>query len=319
MRTTWLGLAVVYVVWGSTYLGIAVMVETVPPLLGSGARFFLAGLVFALWRGVRVTRSELAGCALVGVLLLLGGNGLVAVGEDLGVPSGLAALVIASIPLWVVVLRAGARDPAARGTLGWVVAGFGGVALLLLPGERPGGASLGGLLVLVAAAVCWASGSFASGRVTLPADPIRATAVQMLCGGGAMLAVALAAGEGAQLDLGAISARSLAAFAYLVVAGSLLAFTTYVWLLRTAPLSLVATYAYVNPIVAIALGALVLDEEVTALMLVAAAVVVVSVAGTVRREGAAAAERRQAAAGTSAARSAASSQRSSSRAASGRA
>jgi drug/metabolite transporter (DMT)-like permease len=120
--------------------------------------------------------------------------------------------------------------------------------------------------------------------VTLPQDPIRATAVQMLCGGGAMLAIALLAGEGGQVDPGAISGRSLAAFAYLVTAGSLVAFTTYVWLLRTAPLSLVATYAYVNPIVAIALGAVVLDEQITGLMLVAAAVVIVSVAGTIRRE-----------------------------------
>ena len=280
----WAGLLVVYVVWGSTYLGIAIMVETAPPLLSSGARFFLAGLVFAAWRGVRVSRRELAGCAVVGVLLLLGGNGLVAVGEDAGVPSGLAALVIASIPLWVVVLRGLAGERPARATVVWVALGFAGVALLLLPGDRPGGAPLGGLLVLVAAAASWAGGSFASGRVTLPADPIRATGVQMLCGGGAMLVVALLAGEGAEVDPGAVSARSLGAFAYLVVVGSLVAFTTYVWLLRTAPLSLVATYAYVNPVVAIALGALVLDEEVTGVMLAGAAIIVLSVAGTIRRE-----------------------------------
>ncbi len=280
----WAGLAVVYVVWGSTYLAIAIMVESVPPLLGSGARFFLAGLVFAAWRGVRVSRSELAGCAVVGVLLLLGGNGLVAVGEDAGVPSGLAALVIASIPLWVVVLRGLAGERPGRATVAWVALGFAGVALLLLPGDRPNAAPLGGLLVLVAAAACWAGGSFASGRLELPADPIRATAVQMLCGGGTMLLVALAAGEGGEVDPGAVTARSLAAYAYLVVIGSLVAFTTYVWLLRTAPLSLVATYAYVNPVVAIALGALVLDEEVTGLMLAGAGVIVLSVAGTLRRE-----------------------------------
>jgi len=281
----WLGLSCVYVVWGSTYLAIAIMVETMPALLASGARFFVAGLVFAAWRGVRVSRPELLACATVGVLLLLGGNGLVAVGEDAGVPSGLAALVVASIPLWVVLLRRafGGERPAGA-TYAWVAVGFAGVALLLLPGDRPGAAPLGGLLVLVAASVSWASGSFASGRLTLPADPIRATAVQMLCGGGAMIVVALLAGEGAEVDPGAFSGRSLAAFAYLVVAGSLVAFTTYVWLLRTQPISLVATYAYVNPVVAIALGALVLDEEVTGLMLAGAAVIVVSVAGTIRRE-----------------------------------
>lgn len=287
----WIALGIVYVIWGSTYLAIRSLVETVPALLGSGARFLLAGLLFAAWlaaRGgpgaLRVTRRELAGCAVVGCALLLGGNGLVAVTEDAGTPSGLTALVIASVPLWVVVFRRLSGDRVARPTALWVLAGFAGVALLLAPGERPDGATVGGVLIAVGAAFCWATGSFASGRLTLPDHPIRSTAWQMIAGGATMAAVGLLAGEGGEVDLAATSTESAAAFAYLVVMGSLVAFTAYVWLLQHAPISQVATYAYVNPVVAIALGAVFAGEEVTPLVGAAAAVIVASVAGTVREE-----------------------------------
>jgi drug/metabolite transporter (DMT)-like permease len=262
-----------------------------PALLSAGARFLLAGLLFAGWlvarRGasaLRLTRAELLGCAFVGVALLLGGNGLVSVGEDQGVPSGLAALVIASIPLWVVLFRRVAGERVGRTTPLWIVVGFAGVAVLLLPGDRPDDAPIGGMLILVAAAFCWATGSFASSRLAIPDDPIRATAAQMLIGGGVMVVVGLLAGEGGQVDAGAFSGESIAAFAYLVLFGSLCAFTAYAWLLKHAPLSQVATYAYVNPVVAIALGALFVDEEVTPLMGIAAVVIVASVAGTIREE-----------------------------------
>ena len=287
----WIALWTVYVVWGSTYLAIRYMVETIPALLGSGLRFFTAGLVFATYlaarRGasaLRITRRELAGCALVGMALLLGGNGLVAVAEDQGTPSGLAALVVASVPLWVVLFRKLAGERVARATALWVVCGFAGVAILLLPGERPDDATVGGVLIVVAAAFCWASGSFASSRLRLPADPIRSTAFQMLCGGGVMALVGVATGEAGDVDVGAFSTESVLGFAYLVLVGSLVAFTAYVWLLQHAPISQVATYAYVNPVVAIALGALFVDEEVTPLVGVAAIVIVLSVAGTVRQE-----------------------------------
>ena len=286
----WIALGIVYVVWGSTYLGIRVMVETVPPLLGSGVRFAVAGLLFASWvalrRGpsaLRVSRAELGGCAFVGVALLLGGNGLVAVAEQ-DVPSGLAALVVASIPLWVVVLRRAGGERIGGATFGWVALGFVGVTMLMLPGERPEDAPVWGVLILVGAAFCWATGSYASGRLTLPADPLRSTAWQMLCGGGTMLLVALAAGEVGRADAGEVSLDSVLALGYLVVFGSLLAFTAYTWLLQHAPLSLISTYAYVNPVVAIFLGAVILDEELTPLVLVAATVIVISVAGTIRRE-----------------------------------
>jgi drug/metabolite transporter (DMT)-like permease len=287
----WVALWTVYIVWGSTYLAIKVLVETIPALLGSGLRFSLAGLVFAAFLAIRrgpaalrVSRRELAGCAAVGTALLLGGNGLVAVAEDYGTPSGLTALVVASVPLWVVVFRTATGDRVRRATLGWVLGGFAGVAMLLLPGERPDDATVGGVLIVVGAAFCWASGSFASGKLALPDDPIRSTAFQMLCGGGAMALAGLVAGEGAQVDVGTFSTASVLAFAYLVVIGSLVAFTAYVWLLQHAPISQVATYAYVNPVVAIALGALFASEEITPLVAVAALTIVGSVAGTVRQE-----------------------------------
>jgi len=286
----WAGLVTIYLVWGSTYLGIRLMVETVPPLLGSGVRFLAAGAIFAAVlvarRGVgalRVSRRELLSCAAVGTALLLGGNGLVAVAEQ-HVPSGLAALLIASEPLWIVVFRRASGEPVGRATALPVAAGFAGVALLFAPGEHPGHASVGGLLIVVAAAFFWAGGSFASSRLALPRDPLRSTAVQMLCGGAAMTAVSLVAGEGGDVRWSAISAKSALAFAYLVVAGSLAAFTAYVWLLRHAPISQVSTYAYVNPIVAIALGAVVLGEQVTPLVAAGAGIIVASVAVTVRRE-----------------------------------
>ena len=287
----WVCLWTVYIVWGSTYLAIRYMVRSLPPLVGSGARFLVAGLVFAVvlavrdgLSGLRLTRQEWAGSAIVGIALLFGGNGLVTVAENMGLASGLAALVIASVPLWVVVFRRAAGELIGAVTAGSVALGFLGVAILLLPG-RPTGAPIAGLLVAMAAAFCWAAGSFVSGRIPVPSDPVRAASAEMLCGGSAMLVAGLLAGEGAQLHPGSLSAESLIAFAYLVVFGSLVAFTAYAWLLAHAPISQVATYAYVNPVVAIALGALFVDEQITPLVVAGAGVIVGSVAITVRQEG----------------------------------
>ena len=286
-------MATIYVVWGSTYLAIRVMVETIPPLLGAGVRFAIAGAVFYLLllarrgrAGMRITPAQLGGAAIVGVLLCFGGNGLVTIAEQ-DVPSGLAALLIASVPLWVVLLRTlVGRERVSRSTLAGVALGFAGVAMLVLPGDRPEGATLGGVLLVVAAAVLWASGSFWSKRVELPDDSFVSTAVQMLCGGGAMIAVGLVAGEAGDVRLGEVSLDSALAFAYLVLAGSLLAFTAYVWLLQNAPISTVATYAYVNPVIAVALGWAILSEEITPLVIGATAVIVASVAVVVREESA---------------------------------
>jgi drug/metabolite transporter (DMT)-like permease/GNAT superfamily N-acetyltransferase len=286
----WLALTTVYLVWGSTYLAIRVMVETMPPLLAAGTRFTVAGAVFfavlRIRRGaaaVRFTRPQLLAAAAVGLLLPFGGNGLVTIAEQ-HVPSGLAALIIASVPLWIVVMRALSRDRIPALTLAGVLIGFCGVAILLLPGEQPEGASIGGMLLIVVAAVCWASGSYYSRRWPLPPDVFLATSLEMICGGLAMVVVALIAGEASDVHVSEFSLKSLAGFAWLVTAGSLAAYTAYVWLLKNVPISKVATYAYVNPVVAIFLGYALLSEQITPTIVVGAALIVASVALVVSRE-----------------------------------
>jgi len=286
----WTALWIVYIVWGSTYLAIRISVETLPPLLAGGIRFLFAGALvylFLLWRkgrdAVRVTKDELIGAGFVGTALLLGGNGIVMVAEQY-VASGLASLLIATVPLWVILLRTLARDNVPRGTLGGVFAGFAGVALLVLPGDRPDGAPLGGMLLLILAAAFWAPGTFYSRRVALPKDPFLSTSIQMLLGGLALVVSGLVRGELSGLRIEEFSARSLIAITYLVVFGSLLAFTAYVWVLQHAPVSKVATYAYVNPVIAVFLGWAVLSEELTAYVLGGAAIIVSSVAFIVRKE-----------------------------------
>jgi drug/metabolite transporter (DMT)-like permease len=283
-------LAIVYVVWGSTYLAIRVMVETMPPLLSAGVRFATAGAIFWIvlrLRGgserVSVTRSQMAGAALIGSLLLFGGVGMVTVAEQ-EVPSGLAALIIGSVPLWVVLLRSVHGDRVPGTTLAGVAVGFAGLALLVLPGDRPGDAPLWGILTCLSASLSWASGSFYSRRAPLPADALVSTAWQMMLGGAAMVLVGTLAGEAADVDPSVFSSDSLLAFAYLIFIGSLVVFTAYVWLLRNVPISTVATYAYVNPVIALLLGWAILSEEVTVTVILAAAAIVLSVAVVVRRE-----------------------------------
>jgi len=284
----WLCLGTVYVVWGSTYLAIRVMVRTVPPLLGAGLRYLVAGALLALALRLRrgrgslgVDRRQVLSAVGVGSFLLFGGNGLVTVAER-HVPSGLAALLVASVPLWVVALRPVLGERTGRLALVGTALGFVGVGLLVLPGNRPGGAPLGAMLLVVLAALSWASGSLLSRRVALPREPFLSTAVQMLGGGAVMTVVGAASGELGSAHPGSLSGESIAAFAYLVLAGSLAAFTAYAWLLQHVPIGRVATYAYVNPVVAVALGWLVLGEPIGTLTAVAAALVVGSVAITVR-------------------------------------
>jgi drug/metabolite transporter (DMT)-like permease len=282
----WGALWTVYLVWGSTYLAIRVMVETMPPLLAAGVRFSVAGAVMvgvlSLRRSVRPSRSQLLSALLVGILLP-GANAVVSVAEQ-EVPSGLAALLIASVPLWVILLRRAAGESVSRASVGAVLVGFAGVALLLRPGEQSGDATVLGLGAVVAAALMWATGSFASPRLSLPADPLVSTGWQMLLGGLVCVAVGLAVGEAGDVQVGEFSARSIVALSYLIAVGSWFAFTAYAWLLQNAPIAKVATYAYVNPVVAILLGWLILDEVVTPVTLVGAAIIVVSVALVVRIE-----------------------------------
>jgi drug/metabolite transporter (DMT)-like permease len=286
----WGGLATIYLVWGSTYLAIRVMVETVPPLLGAGLRFVVAGAIFAAWlvarRGwqvLRVSPGSLLAAAGMGTLLMAGGNGLVTLAEQ-DAPSGLAGLIMAAIPLWVIVLRLLWRERVSGVTLAGVGLGFLGVGILIVPSDRPGGAPLWSVLVLLLAAASWASGSFLSGRVPLPEDVAVAASLEMLIGGLVLVVGGLAAGEGGELQLAELSGRSIVAFAYLIFFGSLLAFTAYAWLLQNVPISTVATYAFVNPVVAVLLGWAFLDEEVTTSMIVGAIAIVASVAFVVRQE-----------------------------------
>ncbi|MFF0310978.1 EamA family transporter [Streptosporangium sp. NPDC004379] len=283
----WGALAIVYVVWGSTYLGIRFAIETIPPLSSGAMRFLLASPILALAvlalrgrRAFRMTAKEAGGAALVGLLLLNGGNGMVAVAEQ-HISSGLAALLVASVPLWLVVLRLVARDRPRALTLAGVLLGFAGVAGLSLTGG--GGHSDGtGIAVILLASLSWSIGSFLSARIPMPADPFAASAVEMAAGGTGLVLTALAVGE--RVDFGAVSGTSWAGLAYLVAMGSLVGFTAYVWLLGNAPISLVSTYAYVNPAVAVALGAIIVGEVVTVPMLVAGLVIVLGVALVVSTE-----------------------------------
>jgi drug/metabolite transporter (DMT)-like permease len=282
----WTALWIVYIVWGSTYLGIALMVETIPPLFGAGARFIVVGLlllpILAWRRGLSVlrpTRGELLSAGFVG-LMLPGANAVISVAEKT-VPSGLAALLVASIPLWVILLRRLSGERVKARSILAVLVGFGGLALILHP---EGDATLAGLLACVGAALMWATGSFASPRISLPRDPFTSTAWQSLLGGLVIIAIALIAGEGNDIHPGEWSTRSIAGLVYLITFGSLLAFTSYAWLLQNAPISKVSTYAYVNPVVAIALGWLFLDEGITPLTLVGAGIIVASVALVIRSE-----------------------------------
>ena len=286
----WTALATIYVVWGTTYLAIRVVVDTVPALLSASFRFLVAGTAYYLWlrirhgkEAVRVTPKQALSSAIVGVFLLLGGNGLVTIAEET-VASSLAALMIASVPLWVVLMRRMVGEKISTSTLIGVAIGFVGVAWLVLPGGRPEEATTVGIVLLVLAPMFWATGSFLAGRIEMPADPFVSTALQMLFGGLATGLVGVGRGELASVDFAAFSTSSLVALGYLIVFGSLVAFTAYVWALQNIPVSKVATYAFVNPVIAIALGWLILSEEMTASMLGAAAIIIASVAMIVRNE-----------------------------------
>ncbi|MEV7420470.1 EamA family transporter [Streptomyces sp. NPDC089919] len=278
----WGALLIVYVVWGSTYLGIRIVVETLPAFLSAGGRFITAGLLLAAlvaWRqgpaALKVTGAQLRSALLVGVLLLLGGNGLVVLAET-AVPSGLAALLVASLPLWMVVLRTATGDRPPGRTLFGVGIGMAGLAVLTLPGLS-GDVQLWGVGLVVLAALLWAVGSFSASKLPMPKNAFAGSAYQMLAGGTANLVVGFARGEQHGFHPAEVSTGSWLALGYLVVFGSLVAFTAYAWLLQSAPLSLVSTYAYVNPVVAVLLGTLILDESLTWPILLGGAIVVAAV------------------------------------------
>jgi len=279
----WIALGTVYLIWGSTYLGIKLAGETIPPMFAVGTRFVAAGLLMALftvWRrggGVfRLSRAAVGSCILIGALLP-GANAILFVAER-HVPTGLAALIIGAVPLWIVLMRTLTGDRPPRVALLAVVVGFCGLAILVRPS---GGAPLWALLLCVCSSVMWATGSFLSGRLPLPEDVFAATSLEMLAGGAILLPIGLATTSPHPADF---SARSIVGWIYLVTFGSLVGYTAYVWLLDNAPLGTVATYAYVNPVVAIALGAIVLGESLTWSIVVGAVLVLACVALVIRQE-----------------------------------
>jgi drug/metabolite transporter (DMT)-like permease len=278
-RKLWTALVTVYVIWGSTYLGIAYAGETIPPLFAASTRFItagalMAGVVRARGGSLRVSRRALLSCVLIGALLP-GGNAVLFIAER-NVPTGLASLIIASVPLWIVALRLAGRERLPLPTLAGVGIGFAGVALLAQPS---GGAKLWGIGLCVLSAVMWSTGSVLAARLTLPADPFAATAYEMLFGGLLMLPFSLLTVHGFSP-----SATSILGWIYLVTFGSIVGYTAYSWLLANAPLSLTSTYAYVNPVVAIILGIAFRGEHLTGRLLIGAAIVVSAVALVVRQE-----------------------------------
>jgi drug/metabolite transporter (DMT)-like permease len=274
-------LGTVYVVWGSTYLAIRLVVESVPPFLGAGVRFLLAGVVLALLivvvkgpRALPVTRRELLAAAASGVLILVGGIGLLTLAEQ-ETPSSLAALLIASVPLWVIVFRRLAHEEIPRAAVAGVLLGALGVGLVVAGGLTADVAAwaVGALLL---SGLLTGLGLFLSPRLGLPADTLVGTAWEMLIAGAVLTLLGLALGDAARA--GTPTARSLAALLYLVVFGSVIAYGAFVWALQHVDSSLVATYAFVNPVVAILLGSVLLDERLTVAAGAGAALVVAGVA-----------------------------------------
>lgn len=287
-----IALLAVYVVWGSTYLAIAIMIETMPPLLSAGVRFMLAGLIMlsavhlhARLTGSgpveRTTRAQWGAGFIVGAFLLLGGNGGVVLAERT-VPSGIAAVLIATTPIWLSLFDSiVTRTRPGRLVIGGLLAGLLGVVVLLAPVEDVEELDAVGVLLALSAAILWAVGSIYSRGAPHPSNGALSSAISMLGGGLALVAGGLLLGELGQVDAAGFTTRSLLAFAYLVLFGSLVGFTAYTWLLANVPISIVGTYAYVNPVVAVVLGALILTEPITPRTLIAAAIIIAAVVAMV--------------------------------------
>jgi len=283
--------AAVYVLWGSTYLGIRFASETLPPYFTQGIRYLAAGLLMWIWArrtgAARPTPREWGGGAVAGVLLFVGGTGGVVWAEKL-IPSGVVALVVATEPAVFVLIESVRRRRMPRGSvLGGLALGAAGLLVLAGPGDFLGSGrfSLPALLVLLAGTFCWAGGSLFSRGSRLPSSPVMATAVTLVCGGAGLAIVGAAAGELARFDPAAASLKSILAVVYLLIFGSIVGFTAYLWLLRVTPVARVATYAYVNPVIAVLLGWALAGEPFTARVAVAAAIIVAAVAILIRHGG----------------------------------
>jgi drug/metabolite transporter (DMT)-like permease len=287
MKTkTWVAMIALYIVWGSTYLAIRFAVETIPPFMMAGMRFLISGIILFVWRRAAgdpmPTKQQWISTAIVGVALLLGGNGLVSWAER-RVPSGIAALMVSTIPLWMVVFEAfrpGGAKPGWRGIVGLLI-GFVGVFLLIGPNEFGGNAStqfdVFGTIALLCAALIWSLGSIYSKHAEMPKSSLMGTAAEMLVGALALFIVSAGTGEFGAIHFGSVTMRSWLGLAYLIAFGSLIGFVSYGWLLQNAPISLVSTYAYVNPVIAVLLGNLLASESLTTRIVIAAVVIIGSV------------------------------------------
>jgi drug/metabolite transporter (DMT)-like permease len=286
MKTkTWIALVALYIVWGSTYLAIRFSVETIPPFLHAALRFLVSGAILFIWRRAAgdpsPTLSNWKSTAIVGAALLLGGNGFVAWAEQT-VPSGIAALMISTSPFWLVLfeaLRAGGAKPTWQAILG-LIAGFGGVFILIGPAEFSGakaGYDTFGIVLLLLAPFFWSLGSIYAKGADMPKSTLLSTGMEMLAGAVALFLVSVVKGELNGFNFGAVSMRSWLGLTYLITFGSLIGFVSYGWLLHNAPISLMSTYAYVNPVVAVLLGNLLADEPLNGRILMAAAIIIGSV------------------------------------------
>lgn len=287
----WAALLAVYIVWGSTYLAIRFAVQTMPPFLMASARFLVAGTILYVWRRLKgdpaPTKVEWRSAAIVGLCLLLGGNGGVA-WAGRRVDSGVSALLVSSTPLWMALidaLRPRGQKPSVQTVLG-IVIGFCGIAVLIGPAHLAGGAGrvdLLGALALLWAAFAWSAGSLYSRKAHLPSSPLLGTSMEMLVGGAGLLLFGVLVGDLRTLNVAAIAPASWLGLGYLIVFGSWIGFTAYTWLLRVAPTPLVSTYAYVNPVVAVVLGFLIAGEALTARSILATVIIVGAVILTTRR------------------------------------
>ena len=284
----------VYIVWGSTYFGIKIAIETFPPFLMAGIRFLIAGVLLYGFVVVKEKRQpkliEWRDTTIIGTLLLLGGNGLVVIAEKT-IPSSIAAIVIATVPLWMIVIAwlLKSQIKPNRSTLIGTLIGFIGVVILMFPSHQ---AHLHfdtfGLLLTLLAAILWSLGSIYSQKAILPTSVMLSTAMQMLSGGLVLIIVATLFGEWQQFHIETLSSRSLFAFAYLVFIGSLVGFSAYVWLLKNASPYLASTYAFVNPLVALCLGYFFADEVLSvkallATVLIISAVVIITLSKAKKR------------------------------------
>jgi drug/metabolite transporter (DMT)-like permease len=281
----WTAMVTVYLVWGSTYLAIRFAIETLPPFLMAATRFLIAGAILYLIRrgqGDAIpSRVEWRSASIIGILLLVGGNGGVVWAEQ-RVPSGVTALIVGIAPLWMVLidlLHPAGRRPGHWAILGLVL-GFIGLSVLIGPSQIAGhgeNIDLIGAIVIILAALFWAIGSLYSRQAKLPSSPLLGTAMEMLAGGAGLILLGFLTGEFKQLNLAAVSIQSIAGMTYLIVFGSWIGLSSYTWLLRVAPTPLVFTYAYVNPVVAVLLGHFIASEPLTFQIMIAAMIVVGSV------------------------------------------